>query len=58
MDAVWLDRHEGVVITPSDEPQPADVRRIRSLDEVVQILVEGGDLPRGEISEPPSASTG
>ena len=28
MDAVWLDRREGVNITPSDEPIPTDVRRI------------------------------
>jgi hypothetical protein len=34
LDAVWLDRTEGINITPSDEPAPADVRVIRSLDEV------------------------
>ena len=48
MDAVWLDRHEGISITPSDEPMPTDVRRIRSLEEVPAIVREGGPLPRGE----------
>ncbi|HEY8171110.1 MAG TPA: HAD-IA family hydrolase [Candidatus Limnocylindria bacterium] len=46
MDAVWLDRHEGVNITPTDEPMPADARRIASLAEVPQILRQGGPLPR------------
>ncbi|HEY6607677.1 MAG TPA: HAD-IA family hydrolase [Candidatus Limnocylindria bacterium] len=46
MDAVWLDRHEGVNITPSDEPMPADARRITSLAEVPRILRDGGPLPR------------
>jgi HAD superfamily hydrolase (TIGR01549 family) len=46
MDAVWLDRHEGMNITPADEPMPSDVRRIRSLDEVPGIVAAGGPLPR------------
>ena len=45
MDAVWLDRHEGMNITPTDEPMPSDVRRIRSLDEVPGIVAAGGPLP-------------
>src|SRR5688500_7347020 len=45
MDAVWLDRHEGMNITPADEPMPFDVRRIRSLDEVPGIVAGGGPLP-------------
>jgi HAD superfamily hydrolase (TIGR01509 family) len=49
MDAVWLDRTEGINITPSDEPTPADVRVIRSLDEVRAIVRAGGPLPRGEV---------
>jgi len=48
MDAVWLDRHDGASITPSDEPVPTDVRRIHGLDELPAILAEGGPLPRGE----------
>jgi putative hydrolase of the HAD superfamily len=48
MDAVWLHRHDGITITPSDEPMPTDVRRIRSLDELPGIVREGGPLPRGE----------
>ena len=51
MDALWLDRHEGMSITPEDEPIPTDVRRIRSLDEVPPIVHEGGPLPRGEVAE-------
>ena len=47
MDAVWLDRHEGISITPPDEPTPNDVRHIRSLDELPAIVSEGGPLPRG-----------
>lgn len=47
MDAVWLDRHEGMSITPSDEPTPNDVRHIRSLAELPEIVREGGPLPRG-----------
>jgi putative hydrolase of the HAD superfamily len=48
MDAVWLDRTEGVSITPDDEPAPTDVRVIRSLAEVPDIVRGGGPLPRGE----------
>ena len=47
MDAVWLDRSEGVNITPDAEPRPVDVRRITSLDEVPSIVRESGPLPRG-----------
>lgn len=47
MDAVWLDRHEGMTITPAGEPIPTDVRRIRSLDELPDIVRQGGPLPRG-----------
>jgi HAD superfamily hydrolase (TIGR01549 family) len=57
MDALWLDRHEGVSITPADEPPPRDVRRIRSLDEVPAVVREGGPLPRGagiEVEAAPS----
>jgi len=56
MDAVWLDRHEGVSITPPDEPVPADVRRIRSLDEVPAIVRDGGPLPRGVAIEADAAT--
>jgi putative hydrolase of the HAD superfamily len=48
MDAVWLNRTEGVSITPDDEPVPTDVRVIRSLAEVPDIVRAGGPLPRGE----------
>lgn len=48
MDAAWLDRHEGMNITPAGEPMPTDVRRVRSLDELPGIVREGGPLPRGE----------
>ena len=51
MDALWLHRHEGMSITPDDEPIPPDVRRIRSLDEVPEIVRVGGPLPRGEVGE-------
>ena len=56
MDAVWLDRHEGMNITPADEPMPTDVRRIASLDELPEIVRAGGPLPRGEGIEAPSVS--
>ncbi len=49
MDAVWLDRHEGMNITPAGEPAPSDVRRIRSLDELPAVVHSGGPLPRGEL---------
>jgi HAD superfamily hydrolase (TIGR01549 family) len=48
MDAVWLDRREGINITPDGEPIPTDVRRIRGLDELPEIVAGGGPLPRGE----------
>jgi FMN phosphatase YigB (HAD superfamily) len=51
MDAVWLDRTEGVNITPSDEPRPSDVHRIHSLDEVPEIVRRGGPLPRGDVAD-------
>jgi len=47
MDALWLHRDEGTSITPVHEPIPAEVRRIRSLDEVPGIVRSGGPLPRG-----------
>lgn len=47
MDAVWLDRTEGINITPDDEPRPADVRAIQSLAELPEIVRRGGPLPRG-----------
>jgi putative hydrolase of the HAD superfamily len=47
MDAVWLDRSEGMNITPDGEPRPDDVRRITSLAEVPAIVHAGGPLPRG-----------
>jgi putative hydrolase of the HAD superfamily len=50
MDAVWLDRHEGIRITPDGEPQPTDVRVVRSLEELPEIVRAGGPLPRGELS--------
>ena len=58
MDAVWLDRHDGVSITPSDEPIPTDVHRIHGLDELPEILAAGGPLPRGEGVPAPGAATG
>lgn len=56
MDAAWLDRHEGASINPSDEPRPADVRRITSLDEVPDIVRDGGPLPRA--AEPTGSTPG
>ena len=57
MDAVWLDRHEGVRITPPGAPVPTDVRIVRSLDEVPEIVRAGGPLPRVEvIAADPSAT--
>ena len=47
MDAVWLHRSEGTSITPVDEPIPTDVRRIRSLSELGELVRSGGPLPRG-----------
>jgi putative hydrolase of the HAD superfamily len=51
MDAAWLDRSEGETITPDDEPRPADVRVIRTLAEVPDILRAGGPLPRGDVAD-------
>lgn len=48
LDAAWLDRSDGKRITPADEPPPRDVRIIRSLDAVPEILRAGTALPRGE----------
>lgn len=57
MDAVWLDRHEGMNITPAGEPMPTDVRRIRSLAELPDLVRSGGPLPRGSgIGAEPAAS--
>lgn len=47
MDAVWLDRTDGVSITPEDEPFPTDVRRITGLADLPEIVRAGGPLPRG-----------
>jgi putative hydrolase of the HAD superfamily len=47
MDAAWLHRSEGTSITPADEPIPGDVRRIRTLAELPEIVRSGGPLPRG-----------
>ena len=58
LDAAWLDRTEGINITPSDEPAPADVRVIRSLDEVPEIVRSGGALPRGDVADLIPASSG
>lgn len=58
MDALWLDRHEGVSITPADEPAPRDVRTIRSLDEVPDIVRAGGPLPKGIVDRADNAATG
>jgi putative hydrolase of the HAD superfamily len=56
MDAAWLNRHEGMNITPADEPIPTDVHRIGSLAEVPDLVRAGGPLPRG--SAPAGASSG
>ena len=55
MDAAWLDRREGVNITPDDEPIPTDVVRIHGLDELPAIVAAGGPLPRGEGTGLPAA---
>ena len=57
MDAVWLDRHEGINITPAGEPIPSDVHRIHSLDELPELVRAGGPLPRGEGIEAEPASS-
>lgn len=46
MDAVWLDRHEGMNITPVDEPVPPDALRIHSLAELPDLVRAGGPLRR------------
>ncbi|MCV0402383.1 MAG: HAD-IA family hydrolase [Chloroflexi bacterium] len=58
MHAVWLDRSEGVRITPDDEPSPADVRVVRSLDELPEIVRSGESLPRGEVATADSSAIG
>jgi len=58
MDAAWLDRTEGINITPSDEPAPTDVRVIRSLDEVPEIVRRGGPLSRGDVADLIQAPSG
>ncbi len=57
MDALWLDRHEGIRITPVGEPEPTDVHIIRSLDELPELVESGGPLPRGEVSPADSPAT-
>jgi len=57
MDAIWLDRHEGIRITPAGEPVPSDVRVVRSLDELPEIVRAGGPLPRGQVSPADSSAT-
>ncbi len=51
MDAVWLDRADGIRITPDDEPAPADVRVVASLAELPEIVRTAPALPRGDASE-------
>lgn len=58
MDGVWLDRHDGIRITPAGEPVPTDVRMIRSLDELPDIVRAGGPLPRGEVIPADPSATG
>ena len=55
MDAVWLDRSEGISITPPAEPPPADDRVIASLNELPEIIRNGGPLPRGADAAPVAA---
>lgn len=47
MDALWLHRDQGSSITPVHEPIPADVRLIRSLNVIPEVVRSGGPLPRG-----------
>ncbi len=49
MDAAWLNRVEGVTITPAGEPEPTDVRIVRGLDELPELVRAGGPLPRGVV---------
>jgi HAD superfamily hydrolase (TIGR01549 family) len=55
MDAVWLDRREGITINPSDEPTPTDVHRIHALDELPELVAAGGPLPRGDAASQSAA---
>ena len=52
MDAIWLDRSEGMSITPTHEPIPSDVLRIGSLAELPAVLQREAPLPRGEGAPP------
>lgn len=58
MDAIWLDRHSGIRIAPAGETVPADVRAIRSLDELPEIVRRGAPLARGEVvaADPPASA--
>ena len=56
MDAAWLDRSEGISITPAGVERPSDVRVIRALDELPQIVRAGGPLPRGVVVAAADAS--
>ena len=47
MHAVWLNRRDGINITPADEPEPTDVVVIHSLAELPDLVRAGGPLPRG-----------
>jgi putative hydrolase of the HAD superfamily len=49
MDAAWLNRQDGINITPTGEPAPTDVRVIHGLDELPEIVRAGGPLPRGSV---------
>ncbi len=49
MDAVWLDRADGIRITPDDEPPPADVRVVATLAELPDIVRAAPALPRGDV---------
>ncbi|MGI8998125.1 MAG: HAD family hydrolase [Candidatus Limnocylindria bacterium] len=57
MDAVWLDRHQGIRITPAGEAVPTDVRTIRSLDELPEIVRASGPLPHGEVTAADPSAT-
>jgi putative hydrolase of the HAD superfamily len=46
MDAAWLNRREGMSITPAGEPPPTDVHVIGGLDELPDLVRTGGPLPR------------
>ncbi|MDQ3691076.1 MAG: HAD family hydrolase [Chloroflexota bacterium] len=57
IDALWLHRHEGTRITPAGDPEPTDVRVIRSLAELPELVESGGPLPRGEVNAVDSSAT-